>query len=121
MHYRMHIRTHAVDQQVHSQLTRDIAAAVQFVPVLVNDHQIVARHHAFAHACRGDQDALGVEPDGDIAVHGNHESAIVERLAYANDFVPMLTFRFHHAVIPDAGAISPVEWEGQLTPLTITK
>ena len=91
MHDAAHIGPHAVDQEVHADLARNSALASHAFPLHVHNHHVGGSHSAFANAGGGDEQTCCVQPDGEIAVSGCHESAFVQAAAELHDCLPMLT------------------------------
>lgn len=80
---------------MHSNFARDVSAAVHLLPIVSDHDEIIARHLTLAHARGGYQDTLRIETHGDVAIRRDYKSAVIERFAGADNFLPMVSFRFH--------------------------
>jgi len=91
----IHVRAHAVDQQVHADLTGDLAAALELSAFHVHDDEIGSLHHALGHASGSNKNAFAVQPDGQVPVSRGNKPASVQKCAAAYDFTPKVVFRSH--------------------------
>ena len=95
VHDRMHVRPHAIDQQVHADFAGHLSAPLQLAPHHVDDHEISGFHHAFRHARWRDQHALAIQPHRNVAIAGGYKAALVKHYADFEDAFPGFVFAFH--------------------------
>ena len=85
VHDRLHVGPLPVDLEVHQHLGRGIAIALQLASLEIGDAHHVRRHEPLADALRGHQQAVGAEPDADVAVVRRGVAARVHAAADFDD------------------------------------
>jgi hypothetical protein len=91
----VHVRPHAVDQQVHADFAGDLATALQFSAAHINDDEIGGLHRTFGHRCRSDQDFIAIQAHGQVAVAGGDVAALVQHFAYVDNLAPRVQLARH--------------------------
>ena len=71
-----------------------VRGARKSLPFEIGDDQIVWRHHAFAESGGSGEDAQRIEADGDVAVGGGNELALVEPASGGADVRAVFVFSF---------------------------
>ena len=97
---RADIRPQAVNRGVHGDLRSALFAPFNLLALHVDDNQVVDVQHALAHAGRGGQNAVLIQPNRDIAVVGGDPTFLIHQAADLDDVLPILFLRFHHAEFP---------------------
>lgn len=87
----VYVGTQAVDQEVHADLARDAAFAGQALSFHVNDDHVGGLHPTLADTGGRDEEALGIESDGEIAVGGGDQSVLVQAASELHDCLSVLT------------------------------
>src|ERR1700687_4104466 len=95
MDHFLNVSPSAIGQPVHAEFAGYVAAAGALLALHVDDHHICRPHPAFTDAGGSHQNAVALQSDGQIAVHGSHEPVIVEHAPVSNDFFPVFAFRWH--------------------------
>ena len=95
MHHSLNVRPQPVNQQVHGDFARHVAASFQTAALHVHNDQVRRLHHALAHGRRSGQDTVFVQAHRKIAIHRGHVAPLVQGPAEEDDFAPILTFAGH--------------------------
>ena len=85
VHHRLDVGPLPVDLEVHQHLGRRIAIALELAALEVGDAHHVRRHEPLADALRRHQQAIGAEPDADVAVVRRRVAAGVHAPADLDD------------------------------------
>jgi hypothetical protein len=90
----MNVRAHAIKQEMHGQLGRNPAIARELAALEIRDHHILGGQHAFVHACGSSEDAIVIEPHGEIAFAGDVVPLLVHPSPGDAHIAAMLHFIF---------------------------
>jgi hypothetical protein len=77
---------------MHTRFGGNFPVPLQVAAIHIHDDQISWGHHAFVHAGWCGENAIRVEPDGEITFAGYDETSLVHPSPYAADFFAELWF-----------------------------
>ena len=92
MYNGVRVRPALVNQQVHGDLGRHVSPARNFIRIVIADHQVVRLHHAFADGRRCGENAMVIQPEGNIAVVRGDETLPVDPSPDLHNFAAQLIF-----------------------------
>src|SRR5438105_15866516 len=90
MHHRLYVRAQLVNRHMHGDFGRALASALDLVPFVIANDQIVRMHHPFADRSWCAEDALGVQTDADIPVVGRYPTFLIDEFSYIDDVLTKL-------------------------------
>jgi hypothetical protein len=73
---------------MHPDFAGDIAPSGQLSAVKINYDHVLRPHHALAHGGGGTKNAVFIQSDREVSVHGRHVSAFVHHSAKLNNLTP---------------------------------
>jgi hypothetical protein len=71
MDYRVHVRPHSINQQVHRDFARYTTSPRQNAPTHIDHNQILQPRHALTNRCGRDEKCLAIEPHRQVAIRGS--------------------------------------------------
>ena len=78
VNYPLDIGAQAVDQEVHSDLTGNIALTGKAIAFVVDDYEVGRLHPSLAHVGGSDQQAVVIEANGEVAIRRGNEAVAVQ-------------------------------------------
>ena len=90
------VGAHAVDGEMHHDLTGALTAAFDFRAFGVDDDEIVRRHHPLADVGGGAEIAVRGQPDAKVAVVGGHPALLIHEPADFADLLAQVALIFGH-------------------------
>lgn len=86
------IGAHAVEEEMHARLRRNLAVAVKVTSLEVHDDEIAGSQHALIQASGSGEDAVGIQADRKIPLGGDDMAALVKPATDKTDVVAVLLF-----------------------------
>src|SRR5712664_2463978 len=93
----IHIRPHAIEQEMHGDFRRKLAVPGKLPPVQIRNNEILGGKRALVHAGGSGENAVTFEPHGEVSFTGDDISAFVHPAACDANIPAMLFFALHVA------------------------
>src|SRR4051794_23871919 len=92
----LYVGTHAIDRRMHHDLARTVPLTFDLLAVQIANDQVFGLHHALADPCRSSENAVGGQPETDVAVVCGDPALLVSQTADFYDLLARILISTRH-------------------------